>query len=286
MSNIGSDIFQNKVEKPRELINARIAAVINNSFSAGYPMLASGEAQIKVATMDLSNLSFRLVDGNFRPLKLLNPMYINLLVMPSDANPVGDISSFQGKLPKDRPTPREARKQQEEQLALQMQQLQISATEKQKTDQLMKILTPAQQLQYLALSPEKQEYFRLYNERQHVQTEEEALEEQQLAQQLAQRAEADMYWWQKIGDKQKVAQKIARIVTPQIAEYKRQKELKRQQAVEQAVRSEVQADKETQLAQSQPIIDAVQTSNEQKAFDAQKATAMGQVLITAEDNNP
>jgi hypothetical protein len=47
-----------------------------------------------------------------------------------DQNPTTDISSFQGKLPKDRPTPREARKQQEEQLALQMQQLEISEAEK------------------------------------------------------------------------------------------------------------------------------------------------------------
>jgi hypothetical protein len=224
MSNIGSDVYQNKANKPRELMNARIAAVINNSFSAGYPMLASGEQGIKCSTMDLSNLSFRLVDGNFRPLKLLNPMYINLQVMPMDANPVGDISSFQGKLPKDRPTPREARKQQEEQVALQMQQLQISEVQKQKTDALMKELTPAQQLQFLALSPEQREYFRTFNEKQVVQTEDQALEEQQLALQLAQRAEAQMGWVERwkysLAAPEKQKEIIAQKILPQMAQIK------------------------------------------------------------------
>jgi hypothetical protein len=287
MSNIGTDVYQNKMEKPRELMNARIAAVINNSFSAGYPMLASGEPSIRVSTMDLSNLSFRLVDGNFKPLKPLNPMYINLQVSPMDINPTTDISPFLGKLPRDRPTPREFQKQQEEQLALQMQQLQISETEKQKTDLIMKQLTPAQQLQFLALSPENQEYYRVFCEKQQVQQQDDALADQQLIQQLAQTAEARIPWYQKFvlsnASRQQQAQELAKQVGQEFKQIKLQQDAQRQLNIQQAVRRDVNAQKQKEQEEVLPVVQAQEMLNQQAIAKQQQNLQMEKELDDAAD---
>jgi hypothetical protein len=93
---------------PNKLEVAQVSAVINNTFSPAYPITAVGNGAVIIDTMNLSNLSFQLVDGNFKPLRLLNPMYLTLDVRPADILPYEDISQFNGKLPKDAPTPQQA----------------------------------------------------------------------------------------------------------------------------------------------------------------------------------
>jgi hypothetical protein len=100
-SNCGNPIYQNSMVNPIGFTNSMVSATIQNSFSAGYVIQASGDAQVKTATSNLSNLSFRLVDGNFVPIKLLNPMYITLSVtpVPEDPNELNGMT-----LPKYAPT--------------------------------------------------------------------------------------------------------------------------------------------------------------------------------------
>jgi hypothetical protein len=86
-SNCGAQVFQNSMLKLDDLTNSMVSATIHNSFSAGYTIQASGDAPVKIGTALLSNLSFQLVDGNFQPLKLLNPMYLTLSVTPIPEDP-------------------------------------------------------------------------------------------------------------------------------------------------------------------------------------------------------
>jgi hypothetical protein len=210
MSNIGTDMFQSNstlptvlddkpsLELATGLRNARVAAIINNSFSAGYPITTGGEPPSRVSTMDVSNLTFRLVDANFKPIKLLNPMYLTIQVSPVEQNTIQDISQFAGKLPKDKPTPREAQKLRDQQVQQQAQQMQLDEQQKQKTNAMLAKLTPSQQLQYLSLPPEQRDTFRLYQERLMVQKDNDVLQEQQLMQQLAPNALQRMSQGEKI----------------------------------------------------------------------------------------
>jgi hypothetical protein len=268
MSNIGTDMFQNTFKKPRELENTRAAAIINNSFSAGYPITTGGEPASRVSTMDLSNLSFRLVDCNFMPIRLLNPMYITLQVNPVDQNSNTDITPFLGKLPKDKPTLRELQKMQEQQQQQQLQQMQLAEQEKQKLDGVMSKLSPAQQLQLLALPPDKQEYFRMYNERVAVQQRQSAQQDQQLLQQLALTAPERMNTIEKLiyqflPDREK-AKLLARQAAGELGNFKISQALHeraRQQAQEDEEVHEEMATEQQQLDAAQAGVDAVNAEN-------------------------
>jgi hypothetical protein len=121
-------MFKNSVTQPYQLTVAQVSAVINNTFSPGYPITATGDPAIRIPTGNLSNLSFELVDGNFKPLRLLNPLYLTLQVNPADPAPTEDISQWNGKLPKDAPTPEQAEQMRQQKEAEEAQQKQFQAS--------------------------------------------------------------------------------------------------------------------------------------------------------------
>jgi hypothetical protein len=89
---------------PKYITNAQVSATIANSFSAGYSISATGDASVQMPTTYLNNLSFRLVDSNFIPIKLLNPLYITISTTPVPISANNDISQWKGKMPSDAPT--------------------------------------------------------------------------------------------------------------------------------------------------------------------------------------
>ena len=50
---------------------------INNSYSANFPVIANNaEFSTYALSNDFSDITFELVDAEFRPVKLLSPMYL------------------------------------------------------------------------------------------------------------------------------------------------------------------------------------------------------------------
>ena len=57
--------------------NRKILMRINNSYSANFPVIANNaEFSTYALSNDFSDITFELVDANFKPLKLLCPMYL------------------------------------------------------------------------------------------------------------------------------------------------------------------------------------------------------------------
>jgi hypothetical protein len=136
-------------------------------------------------------------------------------------------------------------------------------------------LTPAQQLQFLALSPEQQEYFRRYNEKQYVQTQEEAAQEQQLALQLAQQAEAEMTFLQRWAySKQRKSQMIAQRVQQGLAQFRQQTDANRQAQADLNAKADLEAEKQAQRAKIAPLLQAKQETEQADAEDAAQTTEM------------
>jgi hypothetical protein len=241
MSNMGTDMCTNSLTEPRMLRNARVAAILNNSFSAGYPIIAGGEAPVKVMTGDLSDLSFQLCDGNFRPIKLMNPMYLTIIANPVDQNPNEDITSFNGKLPKDKPTVRELAEQQKQQ---QEQEIQQKLQQKQalaKQEALLKKLTVEQQLQFLLLPPEQQQYFLSYVDRMAEKAREQERERQMLIQEVTQQVYAQIPPEQKMLLQLLPPPVQERILQPQLQQQFQQIELQKQLQEQQEQQQEDQA---------------------------------------------
>jgi hypothetical protein len=114
LSNCGTQSYRNSLEDGETLMPAQVSAVISNAFSPSFPVQTSSDIIARIPTASLSNLWFRLVDANFVPIKLLNPLYLTLSVNPA-AGESEDLTPFAGKLPKDKPTPEQAQKIQEQQ---------------------------------------------------------------------------------------------------------------------------------------------------------------------------
>jgi hypothetical protein len=138
--------------------------------------------------MDLSNVSYRLVDANFKPVKLLNPMYLPIVVNPLTPNPNTDISMFNGKLPRDKPTQRELVAIQLQQQTQTIEQNQSVRAEQQQTELILSQMNQNQQLQYLALPPETQLFYRDFLRRSELKEVENEQENELVIQQLAQTA--------------------------------------------------------------------------------------------------
>jgi hypothetical protein len=133
-SNCGTQAYRNTMFSDAALAPCQVSAVIQNAFSAGFPIQTSSDIIAKIPTASLSNLWFRLVDANFKPIKLMAPLYLTLSVNPSE-DASEDVSSFQGKMPKDKPTPEQAK---------QMAQQQAEEQEKQKREaQAQELMTRA-----------------------------------------------------------------------------------------------------------------------------------------------
>ena len=74
IASIGDKVFINS-ESGRT--NKKILMRINNSYSANFPIIANNaEFSVYSLSNDYSDITFELVDGNFRPIKLLSPLYL------------------------------------------------------------------------------------------------------------------------------------------------------------------------------------------------------------------
>jgi hypothetical protein len=176
MSNAGNQIYRNTVDKPRAFDNAIVLATLQNSFSPGYPIMASGDAPTTIPTTQLADLSFYLVDGNFNPIRLLNPLTLTIQVNPVLQNLNNDLSQWNGKLPLDAPTP-QLKAEQEAQAKLQQEQ-------QAQKDQEEKVNTEYRKLADRCIV----EYFapRIYADKQ-----QQAIAEQKIQEGLAKRAERE-----------------------------------------------------------------------------------------------
>jgi hypothetical protein len=99
LSNIGYQMFKISFLSPRILDSVQVAAVLQNTFSAGMYMSGGGDFPITMNDADSSNLTFTLCDSNYHPIKLLSPMYLFLKVDPA-VDPMEDISQWNQLLPK------------------------------------------------------------------------------------------------------------------------------------------------------------------------------------------
>jgi hypothetical protein len=99
LANIGYQMFKNSLLTPRILDSVQVAAVLQNTFSAGMYMSGAGDFPITMNDADSANLTFTLCDANYHPIKLLSPMYVILKVDPAP-NPVEDIAQWNQVLPR------------------------------------------------------------------------------------------------------------------------------------------------------------------------------------------
>ena len=85
LTNIGSNIFFNEIHDQRKLQCGTVCMCLNNSYSQGFPIIAQ-QADIitKCAVNATSDIYFILVDANMHEVKLLNPMYITVQILPDD----------------------------------------------------------------------------------------------------------------------------------------------------------------------------------------------------------
>jgi hypothetical protein len=97
-TNIGYQVFKNSLKEPKKLDAVQVCAVMQNTFAAGMYMNGGGDFPITMNDCDMSNLKFTLVDSNYHPIKLFNPLYMIIKVEPVK-DPVEDISQWNGKLP-------------------------------------------------------------------------------------------------------------------------------------------------------------------------------------------
>jgi hypothetical protein len=120
-SNCGTQSYRNAFDEGETLFPAQVSAIIQNAYSAGFPLQTSSDITGMIPTPSLSNLWFRLVDANFKPIKLLSPLYLTLSVNPTEVSQE-DIKDFIGKLPKDKPTPEQAQQMAQQQAEEQAKQ--------------------------------------------------------------------------------------------------------------------------------------------------------------------
>ena len=74
IANIGDKCF---INGKSGRVGKRILMRINNSYSANFPVIANNaEFSTYALSNDFSDITFQLVDGNLKPIKLLSPMYL------------------------------------------------------------------------------------------------------------------------------------------------------------------------------------------------------------------
>jgi DNA polymerase sigma len=112
-------------------------------------------------------------------------------------------------------------------------------------DALLNKLTPAQQLQYLALPPEQQEYFRIYQERLLVRKENDIEQQQQIINQLMATAPQRMNFMEKMqyvfASQKKKEQMVANKAEKEATQMAQQSAAVAQQTEQLKERAEVQA---------------------------------------------
>ena len=77
ISNLGARCFQSKA---RNLSDQKVVMRINNSFMTNLPIISNNvEFTTLAVSNSLSDIVFKLVDANFRPIKLLSPIFISAI---------------------------------------------------------------------------------------------------------------------------------------------------------------------------------------------------------------
>lgn len=83
LTSIGAQVFCNDIDDARKMNSGNIAMILNNSFSANFPIVAQQYDITTRTTINYtSDLYFILVDANMHHVKLLNPMYVTIKLEP------------------------------------------------------------------------------------------------------------------------------------------------------------------------------------------------------------
>jgi hypothetical protein len=138
-TNIGNQLYKNSMDNPSHLDNLIVAAYLQNSFMPNGSIGGAGFQPIVTEDCNLSNLQFTLVDSNYRPIRLMSPMFVTLKVDPAE-DPARDITTWKGKLPRNAPTAAEKAQMAAQEQA---QAQEAEAKKKQDQDQMVEALTKA-----------------------------------------------------------------------------------------------------------------------------------------------
>ena len=85
LTNIGNHIFYNQMETEGKMQCGTICMCLNNSFSSSFPIVAQqADIVTKCPVGTTSDFWFILVDANMKEVKLLNPMYITVMIKPDE----------------------------------------------------------------------------------------------------------------------------------------------------------------------------------------------------------
>ena len=83
LTNIGSSVYFNEIDNEQKMQSGTIAMVLNNSYSSSFPIVAQqADIVTRCHVGCITNFWLYLVDANMREVKLLNPMYITVQVVP------------------------------------------------------------------------------------------------------------------------------------------------------------------------------------------------------------
>ena len=89
LTNIGNHIFYNQMETEGKMQCGTICMCLNNSFSSSFPIVAQqADIVTKCPVGTTSDFWFILVDANMKEVKLLNPMYITVMIKPDEESMV------------------------------------------------------------------------------------------------------------------------------------------------------------------------------------------------------
>lgn len=92
ISNVGGKTFRNENRKVIEMQSCNSVMIINNASTPSFPIVAENTTiYTEVDTKDMTKLEFELVDANMRPIKLLNPMYICMMLEPLQRNETQEL---------------------------------------------------------------------------------------------------------------------------------------------------------------------------------------------------
>ena len=85
LTNIGNHIFYNQIDTEGKMQCGTVCMCLNNSFSSSFPIVAQqADIVTKCPVGTTSDFWFVLVDANMKEVKLLNPMYITVLIKPDE----------------------------------------------------------------------------------------------------------------------------------------------------------------------------------------------------------
>lgn len=92
ISNVGGKTFRNENSKVIEMQSCNSVMIINNASTPSFPIVAENTTiYTEVDTKDMTKLEFELVDANMKPIKLLNPMYICMMLEPLQRNETQEL---------------------------------------------------------------------------------------------------------------------------------------------------------------------------------------------------